>query len=1101
MPSSPTLDDLKRNTDLVAVIRGYGVDLKPHGKNWVGRCPFHADKTPSFVVTPSKGLWHCMGACQMGGSVIDFVMKKEGLSLRQAISKLREQSFLSETKLPTSTKQTPQIQADSSQVHTQEKLKKRYADFTKEEQAFLDSVFHYYQDSLSKHKEAKEYLKNRGVYDRELLEKFGVGYGDGSLTTRFLASPNSKLGRQQRRTLMEFGLLRESGHEVFLRYLIFPLLDERGNVSGVYGRYGHASDSLKSKTVVYEVRHRYMTGAHSGLWNREAFRGKDLVLCESVIDALTLYVNGIRNATCSFGVEGYTQELHGEILKQHPKRIAIAYDNDAAGNEASKRLARVLDAEGISCYRVKFPLLMDVNEYALKIEKAPETLAALILDATRIPTEEPNSSQIQEADSFREEENEEENVYLETKKPNEEKKDSQENPATPSNLPPLAEIPTNKEESKSQTTKAQSSSKQSEKTRVLQVERNGEEFIYTKGEREYRIRSLFKNQGMDQMKVNLRLLVGEEYHTETLDLMNQKLRKGFVQSSSDATGIGEETIQADLKELFREAEEVLWEYLEQRKKPVKEEIVLSAKETEEALAYLQDPKLVFRILGDFERMGLVGERANSLLGYLATITRRTENPLAVIIQSSSSAGKSTLMDAILDFVPDEEKEKYSAMTGQSLFYMSSTSLKNKVLAISEEEGVERAKYALKILQSEKRISIATTTKDQLTGKLSTTEYTVEGPVVLFLTTTNVEIDEELQNRSIVLTVNEEREQTKTILANQREEETLTGVLRKKTKDGVVTLHQNIQRLLKPLAVVNPYAKNLNFPDTRLRMRRDQKKYLTLIRSIALLHQYQREIKTAKDETGKEISYIEVEKSDIILAGQLFSRIFGKNLDDLSPHTRKVLSEIHTYVSELSKEKSVERSEIRLTRKEIRERTGVSDTRLRIHLKRLEELEYLYVRSGKQGLTLEYELLWDGEGENGNDFVLGFLEQETPSQEMLKWNLLFNPLGETSTSLTEALSATQALEEELNLTSPPLESTSPSKTATSLPLRRGFAPHSPGGSLDTSNDQNSNIPEEIVDPEQNEENDSKNAVLRGEKKMRKSRKTRPHSACRPVGREV
>lgn len=84
---------------------------------------------------------------------------------------------------------------------------------------------------------------------------------------------------------------------------------------------------------------------------------------------------------------------------------------------------------------------------------------------------------------------------------------------------------------------------------------------------------------------------------------------------------------------------------------------------------------------------------------------------------------------------------------------------------------------------------------------------------------------------------------------------------------------------------------------------------------------------------------------------------------------------------------MERSEVRLTRKEIRERTGTGDTRLRIYLKRLEELEYLYVRTGKQGLTLEYELLWDGEGENGNDFVLGILEKETDLREKQKWDLI------------------------------------------------------------------------------------------------------------------
>nr|WP_016754481.1 hypothetical protein [Leptospira santarosai] len=337
------------------------------------------------------------------------------------------------------------------------------------------------------------------------------------------------------------------------------------------------------------------------------------------------------------------------------------------------------------------------------------------------------------------------------------------------------------------------------------------------------------------------------------------------------------------------------------------------------------------------------------------------------------------------------------MTGQSLFYMSSTNLKNKVLAISEEEGVERAKYALKILQSEKRISIATTTKDPQSGRLSTTEYTVEGPVVLFLTTTSVEIDEELQNRAIVLTVNEDREQTRTILENQRTEETLEGVFKQNTKEQIVTRHQNVQRLLKRVAVVNPYAKEIKFPDTRLRMRRDQKKYLTLIRSIALLYQYQREEKTAKDATGKEIKYIEVEKGDIALASLLFSRIFGRNLEDLSAHTKRLLQEIDEYVEELCKTKGVMRSEIRLTRKEIRERTGVSDTRLRIHLKRLEELEYLYIRNTKQGTALEYELLWDKNADNGNDFYLGMRSAEF-EEATKKLGRIFS--GESRPTLSE-----------------------------------------------------------------------------------------------------
>ncbi|XDD51144.1 CHC2 zinc finger domain-containing protein [Leptospira sp. WS92.C1] len=1027
MPSRPTLEEIKRNTDLVALVRSYGVEIRPHGKNWVGRCPFHDDKTPSFVVTPSKNLWHCMGACQVGGSAIDFVMKKENVSLRQAIERLREKSLTFSPNEPNKNPSDPQTNENSA--HTKSRIRKPYKDFESEEKKFIDSVFAYYQETLPGNAKAKEYLKGRGIYDEGILWKFGVGYVDGSLYQKFLSSSRTVRGQEERRILSEYGILHERRIvEHFLGHVVFPLSDEEGNRSGIYGR------NLGKKSELLAQRHKYLPGPHTGLWNREAFLEKDLVLCESVIDALTLYVNGIRNVTCSYGVEGYTPELHAEILKQRPRRICIAYDNDTAGKEAAKKLGSRLIEEGLACYRMELPLLTDVNEYSQKLEKPQEELNALVLDAVRIGDGKGMSLLREKESAF---------PKPETGTLGKSYVEEQERKETPS----LA-------------ISEQTTTGRKDTPRGFVIERKEEEITFRKGEREYRVRSLFKNQGLDMMKVNLRLLVGESYHIETLDVMNQRMRKNFIQIANDATGILEETITGDLKEVFRELEEMLYDHLEKLKKPEAKQVQMSVLERAEAMKVLQDPELVKRILEDFERMGLVGERTNSLLGYLATLTRRTENPLAVIIQSSSSAGKSTLMDSILDLVPGEEKEKYSAMTGQSLFYMGAKDLKYKVLAISEEEGVEKAKYALKILQSEKRISIATTTKDQQTGKLATTEYAVEGPVVLFLTTTSVEIDEELQNRAIILTVNEEREQTKTILRNQREEETLSGVLKKKTKEKIVTLHQNIQRLLRPLAVVNPYANELKFPDTRLRMRRDQKKYLTLIRSIALLHQYQREVKIARDENGQEVSYIEVEKPDIELASLLFSRVFGKNLDDLSPHTKKLLSDISDYVKEQAEKKAVDRSEIRLTRKEIRERTGVSDTRLRVHLKRLEDLEYLYARSGRQGLVVEYELLWEEEKENEADFSFA-LFGEGPGKQAHTWKVLFSNTDLAGSSLSFDL-------------------TSPGKNTTSPIVRLPLAPPLPGGSLGKEIVQNSKNSASIGDSEQNEETSSENTVLEGKR---------------------
>lgn len=142
--------------------------------------------------------------------------------------------------------------------------------------------------------------------------------------------------------------------------------------------------------------------------------------------------------------------------------------------------------------------------------------------------------------------------------------------------------------------------------------------------------------------------------------------------------------------------------------------------------------------------------------------------------------------------------------------MGETSLKNKILAIVEEEGRERASYAIKLLQSEGELTMLSTGKDPASGKLVTHEYHVEGPVMIFVTTTSIEIDEELLNRCIMLNVNESREQTRAIHILQRQMETLEGLLQLRERDYLYKLHRNAQRLLKPILVANPYARHLTF---------------------------------------------------------------------------------------------------------------------------------------------------------------------------------------------------------------------------------------------------------------------------------------------------
>ncbi len=325
-------------------------------------------------------------------------------------------------------------------------------------------------------------------------------------------------------------------------------------------------------------------------------------------------------------------------------------------------------------------------------------------------------------------------------------------------------------------------------------------------------------------------------------------------------------------------------------------------------------------------------------------------------------------------VPAEERVQFSAMTGQSLFYMGESDLQHKVLAVAEEEGAERAAYALKLLQSEGELSIASTGKDPASGRLVTHAYRVRGPVAIFLTTTAVDVDEELLNRCIVLGVDEEREQTRAIHERQRERETLTGLLAERERERVLKVHQDAQRLLEPLAVVNPYATRLTFSDARTRTRRDHLKYLTLIRTVALLHQHQRPHKTATVD-GREVTYIEATADDIRLANRLAHRVLGRSLDELPPGARRLLDLIEHYVAGEATERGVARERVRFTRRQLRELLGWGDTQLKVHLARLVSLELGWAHRGPHGAYL-YELAWVGDSQgDGGPHLAGLIDPD------------------------------------------------------------------------------------------------------------------------------
>jgi len=503
----------------------------------------------------------------------------------------------------------------------------------------------------------------------------------------------------------------------------------------------------------------------------------------------------------------------------------------------------------------------------------------------------------------------------------------------------------------------------------------GDEVSAEIGDRRYVVGGLSRNKSHDLMKVRVKVMRGEAFHVDSLDLYSHRLRQIFQRAVADELELDEDLIKRDLGRLLLALEKVRDAELKKTLEPKKDERVEIPKERKlAALTRLRTAGLVAWIDESLTLCGLVGERVNKLVAYLACVSRLLFRPLAIMVQSSSAAGKSTLMEGVLLLMPPESRVKYSAMTGQALFYMGDTvDLRHKILAIAEEEGASRATYALKLLQSEGELSIVATGKDPQTGELRSKVYELQGPIMPFVPTTAVDPDEEWENRCIRLAVDEGREQTRRIHEMQRQMMTLEGIVAQTKRAKVIELHHDCQRLLRPLAVRIPYAMRLTFPDHATRTRRDHMKYLGLIQAITLLHQHQREVKETAGENGAKVPYIDATLEDMALANELANEVLGRSLSELPAQTQAFLDQLHELVGKACAAKRIERADYRMSRREILDYTGLSLTAVRRYLQRLVEYEYVLVHQGTRGQTFTYELLYNGEARVRERFVMGLVD--------------------------------------------------------------------------------------------------------------------------------
>jgi DNA primase catalytic core len=358
------IERLKEEVSLQRLVELAGVELRRQGKDLVGLCPFHEERTGSLVISPEKNLWHCMGACQAGGSVIDWVMRAEGVSFRHAVELLRDgvaPSALSGGRVTRSTvaKLPSPLPIGAG------------------ERELLERVVGFYAQTLRECPEALGVLERRGLDDPGLIEEFRLGYANRTLGYR-LPAKNRKPGAELRGKLQELGVFRATGHEHLSGSLVIPVGDVNGEVVQLYGR--KLRDDLNHRG---SSRHLYLPGPRRGVFNAKALAGCDgeLVVCESLIDALTFWRHGLRHVTAAFGADGFTDELQGAIKDAGIGRVLIAFDRDEAGDRGAGALADRLGAEGVECFRVLFPAGQDANSFATSVEEPAGALAQLLREA------------------------------------------------------------------------------------------------------------------------------------------------------------------------------------------------------------------------------------------------------------------------------------------------------------------------------------------------------------------------------------------------------------------------------------------------------------------------------------------------------------------------------------------------------------------------------------------------------------------------------------------------------------------------------------------------------------------------------------------------
>lgn len=762
---------------------------------------------------------------------------------------------------------------------------------------FLQKMFTYFCNAVHNSPPAKEYLSLRNL-DYTILASGGspVGYNSGQF--HHGARKDEQLIKQclEYGLLLDKGLISRTGEKAYVPFgkngIVFALRNQKKEITGLYFR-----STVNDK----EQRHYYLKDRKGLYPEYPKAETKKLIIAESIIDTATLLqlpeITSQYSLLALYGTNGLTEE-HIKAIKdlQQLEEIIFFLNGDEPGRTAVKKHSATLQQLKplAKIYNVEPPETEDINSLAQGHQT--EIFTELINKKTFLFSIEKPSTEIKK---------EAEKPVKLTITEHTEKKEIQQQPGKLN-----AENPHN---------------------------------LYYKGKAaDYYIKGGIRCP-LDALKISVQIVNPDtraDYRSK-VDLYEYKQVESLIKSTSAKLEIIPELLEKDLSQLTELLEAHRTQTLKERGSRNQKPVVKMPEATiNQCLDFWKAPHLIKRINELIGKAGVTGEETNRIFLFAIASSYKMPDTLHALIQGSSGSGKTRLLKIICELMPQEDTIKFTRVTDSSFYNYREDYLVNKLLGFEDIDGLkEDALYAVRELISNEILISSTSAKTE-DGQIVAMERIVRGPIASISCTTKGQIYEDNMSRVFLIAVDESKEQTKRIIHYQQQK--AAGLIDGKQEKEVREFLQNCIRLLKPCEVINPYADKIHLPQEADQIRRLNDLYLSLVKQITLLHQYQRK----KDRQGRLITT----KEDLRAANEIMFESIILKVDELDGSLRQFFEAMKKYAKSSSQE---------LILREVRQSLNMSKTRLHRYINDLVQLEYIQQTGGYANKGYRYKITyWD-----------------------------------------------------------------------------------------------------------------------------------------------